>query len=68
MTNERQPALEELIKCQALLDQIKDDLDFIGDELVEDADALTRLRGIHNSFKGLHLVVRSFPGYRRRAA
>ena len=60
-----QPALNELVKAQAVLESMKNDLDVVGDALVEDENTLTRMRAVHNAARGLHDIVRTFPTARK---
>jgi len=61
-------ALTELLECQRVLEEIKEELDQVSDGLVESHDNLTRLRAVTNSARGLHSIVRTFPGCKKRAA
>ena len=63
-----QAALMELLECQRVLEEIKEELDLVSDGLGESPDNLTRLRAVTNSARGLHSIVRTFPGCKRRAA
>ena len=44
-----QAALMELLECQRVLEEIKEELDLVSDGLVESHDNLTRLRAVTNS-------------------
>ena len=67
MSQETQPALSELVDAQAVLDQIKNDLDLLSDCLVEDGQTLIKMRSVHSTAKGLHEFVRTLPTARRAA-
>ena len=63
-----QAVLSELVECQRVLEDIKEDLDLLSDGLEETPENLTKMRAFRNTLNGIHYVGRTFPGCKRRAA
>ena len=61
MSTPTQPALSKLVATQSVLEQMKNQLDLVADCLVEDDKTLTNMTAVHNSAKGLHDIIRTFP-------